>query len=215
MAKVFGAVLGKNRGKIGQVNYWVVKGTQFNRAMPTVAKRRPTSAQADQQIRFASLGKLATAFMQASALGLKHKMEKAYDNAVSVFVKINQSAVSATGGEAEVDYGSLTCSLGNMPVVPFGNASFTEPARITVTWQTTAEPGTDAEDKVYVFIYSPDVNQGIISAGTLRSTGTITINTPSTWTGLTAHVYGFAVGGGRDNEGKTCDSSYIGTGNIG
>ena len=215
MAKVFGAVLGKNRGKIGQVNFWVVKGTQFNRAMPTVAKRRPTSAQADQQVRFSALGKVATAFMSASKIGLKNLMDKAYENAVSVFVQLNQAAVTASGGEAEVDYGSLLCAKGNMPVVPFGNASFAEPARITVTWQTTAEPGTDAEDKVYLFVYAPDVKQGILSASALRSVGTITINTPATWTGLTAHVYGFAVGGGRENEGKICDSSYIGTGNIG
>ena len=215
MAKVFGAVLGKNRGKIGQVNFWVVKGTQFNRAMPTVAKRRGTSAQLDQRQRFRTLGKLATAFMAASKIGLKDLMDKAYENAISVFVQLNQRAVTVESGEEAVDYADLLCAKGSMPEVAFGNASFSTAQTVSVTFSTDADmPGTDAQDKVYMFVYQPDSNTGILSTSVLRTTGTISLHVPAAWVGMTVHAYGFAVGAGSLNEGKISNSTYIGTGSI-
>jgi hypothetical protein len=38
---------------------------------------------------------------------------------------------------------------------------------------------------------------------------------PSTWSGLTVHVYGFTIGAGRDNLGLGSPSAYVGTGNVG
>lgn len=216
MARVFGAVLGKNSGKIGQVNFWVVKGTQFNRAMPVVRKDiRPTSEQLDVREKFATLGKLASAFQAVSKIGLKGMMDKAYENAISVFVQKNQDAVSVMGGAAEVDYGSLKCAAGPMPGVAFGNATFTEALKVAVTYTATSdEPGTDAQDQVYIAVYQPDTNQLMLSAPALRNAGSVEVRVPSTWTGLTVHVYGFAVGGGNDNKDDLTNSSYIGTGTI-
>ena len=48
-----------------------------------------------------------------------------------------------------------------------------------------------------------------------RTEGSVDMRLPVSWTGMTVHVYGFAVGDGRDNSGLRCDSSYIGTGNVG
>ena len=87
---------------------------------------------------------------------------------------------------------------------------------VSVIYSTSADmPGADAQDKEYLFIYQPDTKQGILSAPALRTTGTIEVRVPSTWTGLTVHVYGFGLGDGRENKGKNSDSCYIGTGIIG
>ena len=216
MAKVKGAVLGINSGKIGQVCYRVTKGTQFAGRMPVVSdNRKYSSLQMDNFERFKVLGRLGASFMGASRIGLKHLMTKAYDNAVSVFVQKNQGAVSVMGGEAEVDYGSLKCADGTLPQPGFGNASFAEPQRVSVTYSTSADaPDADAQDKVYIFIYQPDTRQAMLSAPALRTTGTIEIRVPSSWTGLSVHVYGFAVGDGRENKGMIAESTYIGTGII-
>ena len=206
------------KGRLGLNTGSIVHGVNILKALPASVRNPRTSAQMDNRERFKTLSQLAAAFIGASNIGLKNKA-KQYGPLVTIcdaFMKANQGAVSVMGGEAEVDYGSIKCSLGTLPQVGFGNASFAEPQRVTVTYSTSADmPGSDAQDKVYMFIYQPDTKQGILSAAALRSTGNLDVRVPGSWTGLTVHVYGFAVGDGNDNKGKISDSSYIGTGIIG
>ena len=206
------------KGRLGLNTASIVHGVNILKGLPASVRNPRTSAQMDNRERFKTLSQLAAAFIGASNLGLKNKA-KQYGPLVTIcdaFMKANQGAISVMGGEAEVDYGSLKCALGNLPQAGFGNASFAEPQRVTVTYSTSADmPGSDAQDKVYMFIYQPDTKQGILSAPALRTTGSTDVRVPGSWTGLTVHVYGFAIGAGRDNQGKISDSSYIGTGIIG
>lgn len=220
MGKIRGNLFGNFQGKLGLAYGRMVHGVNLGAAMPT---KRPkdyqyTSAEKDRQFRFKTLAQLASVFQPANDLGLKAKAKQMGPlvSPFDAFMNINASAVSVRGGEAEVDYGSLICSAGKMPAVAFGNPSFAEPGRVSVSYGTSADqPGTDAADKVYCILYQPDTNQAIISAGTARTEGTIDVRTPGAWTGMTVHVYGFAIGGGNDNMGVASDSSYVGTGNIG
>lgn len=220
MGKLRGNLFGNFQGKIGLTYGRMVHGVNLGANMPTSrSKDYPyTSAERDRQLHFKTLAQLASAFQAANSLGLKAKA-KQFGPLVSpfdAFVKINYSAVSVSGGEAEIDFGSLMCALGKMPQVAFGNASFTEPGRVTATFSADADqPNTDAQDKVYLFAYQPDTGQGVLSAPALRTTGTLTLRVPASWTGMTVHVYGFAIGDGRENKGLSCDNSYVGTGNIG
>ena len=206
------------KGRLGLNTASIVHGVNVIKSLPSSVFNPRTSAQMDNRERFKTLSQLAAAFIGASNLGLKNKA-KQYGPLVTIcdaFMKANQGAVSVMGGEAEVDYGSLKCALGNLPQAGFSNASFAEPQRVSTTYSTSADvPGADAQDKVYLFVYQPDTKQGIMGAPSLRTTGTIGVRVPASWTGLTVHVYGFAVGDGRDNQGKISDSSYIGTGIIG
>ena len=206
------------KGRLGLNTASIVHGVNILKGLPASVRNPRTSAQLDNRERFKTLSQLAAAFIGASNIGLKNKA-KQYGPLVTIcdaFMKANQGAVSVMGGEAEVDYGSIKCALGNLPQAGFGNASFAEPQRVTVTYSTAADmPGADAQDKVYMFIYQPDTKQGILSAPALRTTGSMDVRVPGSWTGLTVHVYGFAIGDGNDNKGKISDSSYIGTGIIG
>ena len=206
------------KGRLGLNTASIVHGVNILKGLPASVRNPRTSAQLDNRERFKTLSQLAAAFIGASNIGLKNKA-KQYGPLVTIcdaFMKANQGAVSVMGGEAEVDYGSIKCALGNLPQAGFGNASFAQPQEVTVNYSTSADmPGADAQDKVYLFLYQPDTKQGILSAPALRTTGTIEVRVPSTWTGLTVHVYGFGLGDGRENKGKNSDSSYIGTGIIG
>ena len=220
MAKLRGNLFGNFQGKLGLAYGRMVHGVNLGANMPTPrGKGFPyTSAERDRQLRFKTLAQLASAFQGANDLGLKAKAKQIGPlvSPFDAFININAPVVSVTGGEAEVDYGSIICSVGKMPAVAFGNPSFAEPGRVSVTFPATAdEPGTDAQDLVYVMLYQPDTNQGIISASVLRTSGTVSVRVPASWTGMTVHVYGFAIGDGRDNKGVASDSSYVGTGNIG
>lgn len=206
------------KGRLGLNTASIVHGVNILKGLPASVRNPRTSAQMDNRERFKCLSQLAAAFLAPSAIGLKNKA-KQYGPLVTIcdaFMKANQGAVSVMGGEAEVDYGSLKCSIGNLPQFGYGNASFAEPQKVSVSWSTSAEaPGADAQDRGYIFLYQPDTKQGILGAPVLRTTGTAEVRVPSTWTGLTVHVYGFGLGDGRDNKGKNSDSCYIGTGVIG
>ena len=218
MGKNVKPVFGYFSGKLGLTYGRMVHGVNLVNAMPSQTSNPRTSLQMDNRERFKTLAQLASAFLAPSKIGLKNKA-KQYGPLVTVFdafMKANQGAVSVMGGEAEVDYGSIKCSIGTLPQVGFGNASFAEPQRVTVTYSTSADmPGSDAQDKVYMFIYQPDTKQGILSAPALRTTGSMDVRVPGSWTGLAGHGFGFALGDGRENKGKNSDSSYIGTGIIG
>ena len=221
MARTTGAVLGKQSGRIGQVYGALVHGEQVYRAMPAKPKKTdPSKLPADvldRRLRFKTLVQLAKAFKSAADLGFaKYRWIKPFIAPFNYFSMVNKTAVFATGGEAEVDYGSLLIAKGDTPDPSFGNASFAEPNRVSVTFQATTDmPGADAQDKVYVVLYQPDTNKAILSTPVLRTTGQIEVLAPKAWVGMTVHVYGFVIGDGRDNKGEPSESSYIGTGNIG
>ena len=216
MGKINQGILDGFNGKVGTVVGYKVNGKKVMRAYVDKIRNPRTSLQMDNRLRFKTLAQLASAFLSATTIGLECVAKSLRHTVSNSFMRVNQAAVSATGGEAEVDYGSLTCSLGGMPQVAFGNASFAEPQRVGVTFSPDADMSrTDAQDKVYLLVYQPDTNQGLLSAPVLRTTGTLTLRLPASWTGMTVHVYGFAVGDGRNNLGLRSDSSYVGTGNVG
>ena len=221
MARTTGAVLGKQSGRIGQVYGALVHGEQVYRAMPAKPKKtdldRIPSEVLDRRERFKTLVQLAKAFKPAADLGFdNYRWVKPFISPFNYFVKVNKDSVIVMGGEAEVDYGSLLCAKGSLAPAGFGNAVFTNPQEVGVTYATTSDmPSSDAQDKVYMFLYQPDTKQAILSASSLRTTGTLAVHVPASWVGLTVHVYGFAIGDGRDTKGLVSDSSYIGTGIIG
>lgn len=220
MAKLRGNLFGNFQGKLGLAYGRMVHGVNLGANMPTPRGKGYiyTSAEKDRMMRFKLLAQLASCFQPANDLGLKAKAKQIGPlvSPFDAFMKLNFENVTVTGGEGEVDYGSLVCSEGKMPAVAFGNASFAEPGRVSVPFATTADqPGTDALDKVYCLIYQPDTNQAIITPGVARTEGSVDQRVPTAWTGMTVHIYGFAIGGGNDNMGVASDSSYVGTGNIG
>lgn len=219
MAKLKGNLFGNFSGKLGLTYGRMVNGINLGANMPVKrGTKGATSSMKDNWVRFATLGKVASAFLGAARLGLKDKAKQIGPlvTPFDAFVKLNAEAVSAIGGEVEIDFGSLVCAAGNMPQTAFGNASFAEPSRVSVSFQTSAEaPGTDALDKVYVAVYQPDTNQMLLSAPTPRTSGSVDMRLPGAWTGMTVHVYGFTLGDGDENKGDVSDSSYIGTGIIG
>lgn len=210
---------GSYRGKLGNSYGRKVHGVALNALMPTPrGNKHATEEMRDIQLRFKTLAQLASAFMAAIVIGLKTRA-KAIGPLVSqfdAFIKDNWPTTRAEGGVVEIDYGNLKISDGNLPEVGFGSANFEEPLRVSVGFTpNTDTPGADADDEVRLVVYQPDSNKSVMSAPVQRSAGTIEMALPSTWSGMTVHVYGFAVGAGRTNKGIVSDGNYIGTGNVG
>ena len=219
MAKQGMENFGSYRGKLGNSYGRKVHGVALNALMPTPrGNKNATEEMRDIQLRFKTLAQMASAFMASIVIGLKARA-KAIGPLVSefdAFIKDNWGATHAEGGVIEIVYGNIKIADGKLPEVGFGSANFEEPLRVSVGFTpNTDTPGADAADEVRLVVYQPDSNKTVMSAPVQRSAGTIEMALPSTWSGMTVHVYGFSVGAGRTNKGIVSDGSYIGTGNVG
>lgn len=219
MAKIRGNLFGGYTGKLG-LNYGrYVHGVNLGAMMPTQRDAKKASAQQkDLMERFAALGILASGLLNAVRLGLKvaAKTMGPLVSEFDAFVRLNKDAVHVEGGATEIEYSDLQIAKGNLPQVGFKVASFEEPLSVKVDFTPNSDtPGADADDDVYVVAYEPVSKMAVMGAPVKRSTGKATVSMPSTWSGLTVHVYGFAIGAGRSNKGVISNSAFVGTGNVG
>lgn len=217
--KIRGNLFGGFTGKLG-LNYGrYVHGVNLGAIMPAKRDAKKASAQQkDLMERFAALGIMASAFLNAVRLGLKvaAKTMGPLVSEFDAFVKLNKDAVHVEGGATEIEYSDIQIAKGNLPQVGFKPASFEEPLKVKADFTPNSDtPGADPDDDVYVVAYEPESKMAVMAAPVKRSTGTATVTTPSVWSGLTVHVYGFAIGGGRANKGNISNSAFIGTGNVG
>ena len=216
MGKINQGILDGFSGKVGTVVGYKVHGKKVMRAYVDKVKDPRTAKQMDARLRFKTLAALAVGFLTASKTGLERIAASWRHTVANAFMRINQGAVTVADGVAEVDLSALVCSVGALPQVGFGQADYTEPLTAKVDFAPNSDtPGAADEDEVYLFVYEPSSGQGMLSAPAQRSTGTVEVNLPSTWSGVEVHVYGFALGKGRDNDGKHSNSAYIGSGIVG
>ena len=217
MGKVQVGILDGFVGKVGTVvgSFW--KGLPVMRAYKRTVRNANTESQQLVRTRFAAITSLASAFLYAIRMGLKQVARSKKMTEGDVFVQLNWDSVHAdTPGAATVDYTELILAKGSLPEVIFGNASFAEPLQVAVPMtDTTGVIGTDAHDKVYLFVYSPEAGAGIISDGrNTRADESASVNVPAYWNGHRVHVWGFAIGNGTDNQGIISNSRYLGSGTI-
>lgn len=219
MAQIRGNLFGGFTGKLGLTYGRYVHGVNLGASMPTKRGDKKASAQQkDLMERFATLGTLASGFLNAIRMGLKvaAKTMGPLVSEFDAFVKLNKDAVHVEGGITEIEYGSILVAKGTLPQVGFAAASFENPLSVAVSFTPNSDtPGADADDKVYVVVYEPQSKQSVMAAPVKRSAGEIVVRVPSTWSGQTVHVYGFAIGAGRENTGVIANSAFIGTGRVG
>lgn len=229
MAKTFGAVLGKQSGTIGQIVGRITNGKQFYAARPAVKGERPlTPKEVDARLKFKLLTALSMGMAPALHIGLgRFKNIEPYVSPRAYFSRINKDVVAVSGGTSEIDYGQIEVARGPIPEVGFGTCDFEEPLTVKVPFTANTDiPGASANDEVYIYVYEPESNRGVLSHAAQRSDASVEVALPSTWSGLTVHVYGFVhtmateqtliAGLGYNPGEKACsNSAYVGTGNVG
>lgn len=214
MAILAQGILGGFRNKVGTVIGFFWKGKAVMRGYKDLG---PKSTYSEEQLlvqtRFGALGKLALKFLMAITPGFYKLASRKKMTASNIFVKKNWEMTHSTvPGIATIDYPELILSQGELNNVDFGRPSFDNPLEIEVTY-TTVSPYDDSNDKVYIFAYTPDANDSLMSEGVKRDTGSISMTVPSHWNGLKVYVWGMTQSA-KDKKAYS-DSSYIGTGNIG
>lgn len=188
-------VLGNQRGKIGNVVGYMRKGKQCYRGYSDKVTQSKSEDLLMAKMRFATLGKLAIQFRGAVKRGYQKLLASSTMSACNLFVKKNYDAVTvaSVSSDPTVDYGSIVISEGNLPFVTFGAISTETEATVEVTFSTDTYPGATENDQVYLFVFQPDTQMGIMSLPASRSAGAITLEVPALWSGMKVHVYGFVV----------------------
>lgn len=216
MGKIEIGILGGFRGKVGTVvgSFW--KGKPVMRAYVYRPQSIGSNAQQLIRTRFGACGKFAALLTSVLNRGLKNYANSKKITPDNAFVKLNWSMVTASiPGTATIDYTGVQIAKGPLTGVTFDEPGFDNPLEVTVDWTPNTEAeDTDANDLVYIVLYSPDLNATLQAAGIKRSVGTAALTVPNSWNGQRVYIWGYTLGAGAKNEGKVSNSAYIGSGNI-
>lgn len=228
MSKTSKNILGDQRGKIGKVVGKVVDGVQMYSAHVESVKNPRTAKQTAHRARFSTAIAIGKAMKGAINVGLKNiAANRKLQSAFNVFIHENMPYITYNPetGMTSPDYAHIAMAEGDTPHVSFGALSFNEALTVSVTFTGNSDiPGAIDEDSVYLLVYAPALARSMMSIAA-RSTGSVSVNLPATWSGETVHVWGFArtsveVPTAIDTYGITLypggcsESSYLGSGTV-
>lgn len=218
MGKIKSSSLGSFIGKIGNVVTWITRGMNIVRIYTDSVANPRTNKQQVVRTRFKTLSKLGTEFADAIELGFSYRAKQRRNFPQNNFMSGNWNAVSASSpDDVTVNYPDIIIAAGPLEEVVFGQVDWGAAEHLTITAEYTDNSGlprTDENDDIYIFAYVPMLGQGLLSTPSSRSTGEVSISVPAGWSGMTAHLWGFAVGQGSQTYGKVSDSTYIGHSEI-
>lgn len=224
MAKNVQGFLGNQRGKLGPAVGFVIDGKQLYRAYTDAVSNPRTTKQTFTRTKMARLGSVAKIFKTAASIGFRN-VRKPLQSGFSTFMKKNWEAVSGeTVDELSVEYAQLVMSEGTLPAPSFGTLGLETALTVECSFTSQSDiEGADSKDQVFVFVYQPDKNEGVLAPPVLRSSGRVSITVPASWSGMKVHVYGYARATmEKYNEfgilltrmGDTSATQYIGSGTI-
>ena len=218
MAKINSSSLGSFNGKVGNVVAYTVHGKNIVRIYTDQVSNPRTVKQQLIRARFTELVKLGSDMLSAVRIGYAYRAKQRKNTPLNNFMTGNWEAVSASSpDDVTVNYSELTLAVGPLTGVAFGSADWGADEHLCISAPfngNSGMPGADDADEVYIFAYVPELGQGLMSAASFRTAGSVTLEVPAGWNGMTAHLWGFAVGCGDTTGGLVSDSSYIGHGEI-
>lgn len=218
MSKSYQGYMGPQIGKLGTAVGRMWKGRPVMAAYQKNVANPNTLPQQLVRARFAACGKMATACLTAIQEGMGYAAKQLRLTESNVFVKDNFSKFTAVSpDEVNISYSGIKFSKGTLPSVTFGVVDFGEGEHLHLSVALTGNsdaPGAMADDKVYILAYCPELQQGILSLPTMRSSSTISMALPSAWDGMDIHVYGFTVTGPHQSKKRVSYTTYCGTGEV-
>ena len=148
---------------------------------------------------------------QALHLGLRQQAAEARMTEGNYFVKCNKQHFRTEGSTVAVDYEQLRIADGSAADVYFKTPRFGEGETVSIDFEKNGMSlRASGSDHVYLYIYAPHMEQGILSAPAERRDKRLRLRLPEEWAGTEVHIYGFVV----DKEGRASRSTYVGVGRV-
>lgn len=222
MGKQISGILGPYTGKIGNVVGGKWRGRYTTRVYTSEVANPNTEKQQQVRARFSELAKLASAMKCPIDMGFAYpaKSQKVLEQ--NVFFTENWRAVLATSvDDVIVNYSELLLSKGPMPSPVPGAVDWGSTEHLTLEFPFSANVGqgcggatVSGTDEVYVYIYSPEMGQGMLSSSSLASGESVVMTVPNAWSGIEVQAWMFLIGREGSSLGKACNSVYVGHGEI-
>lgn len=218
MAIITANNLGRLKKKSGPNVFRKWRNLQVMAVYNSEVRNPNTNSQKVVRYAFAAAARVASAFSTAIMLGFENVCKGTKTPQRGYFVKENWGCFHGdASGSVTIDYEDFVISRGSLPQIQFGPATFSNPLEVDVPISDNASAvGADADDAVYVFVYSPEAGAGILASNKKRSDSSFAINVPAGWNGHRVHVFGFGKGDESNSlkAGEYSDSVYLGTGTI-
>ena len=203
MAKQSGGYLGGFSGKLGTAVGYMWNGKWCLRAHNPMVRNPRTEAQVEHRELFKQEVQLAARMRPAIVKSMTGLAREAGMTSYNLFVSVNQHAFSSVEGRLQVDYSALRLSMGDVSQVELKEMSWTDDNVLTVNFKPG---GGRSLDYVYLYVYVPGREQGIISAPVYRHHKHIALMMSSYFTGYEAHMYLLAM----SEDGRWSESLYCG-----
>lgn len=211
MAIVVGGVTGPFVGRIGTTVGYMWKGRNCVRAYRAHINYPDTHSQRAERDWFVGMVRFASMARQVLRLGLKRQAEEARMTEGNYFVMKNKEHFVRRGDGVEVAYERLQLSAGPATDVWFKAPRFEGDETVAVDFEKNGLSfHASGDDRVYLYVYAPGMEQGWLSAPASRRSKSVKIRLPECCDGQEVHLYGFVV----DREGRPSNSTYIGVGRV-
>ena len=211
MARLYQGINGPFSGKVGPVVGYLWKGRACLRAYQSQIHYPNTEPQQKQRSWFVGMVRFASAATEALRLGLRQQAETRGMTEGNCFVTMNKQHFRREGDEVVVDYANLQISHGSAADVYFHTPRFDANEVVSVDFDKNMMFNHAAgSDMVFLYVYSPANDSGILSAPAERRSKRLSLRLPSEWAGSEVHLYGFVV----DHAGRASKTTYIGVGRV-
>lgn len=211
MGKQTSGILGPFSGRLGTAVGYMWKQRACVRSYRPHINFPNTPLQQQQHDWFIAMVRFAATANPALKLGFRHLSFDASMTEGNYFVMRNKQHFHTEEGAVTVDYDKLQIAAGPAVDVYFKSPRFEPNETVCVEFdKNNFSMRSSSEDKVYIYIYSPAMAKGILSAPVARRTKQLSISLPQEWSGTEVHIYGFVV----DRDGRASNSTYIGVGRV-
>ncbi len=199
MAKLEQGILGPFTGKVGTVVGYRWKGLPVVRGYRRAVRYPNTERQQEERSWFVQMVRFASVARGALLLGLREAAAREQMTEGNLFVKRNKDCFALDG---RVDYERLVFACGSAGSASFEGYAVDDDGVLDVRFGRGIGR---AQDRVYAYVYCPDLGQGLLSAPAERRDGRLRMALPDEWAGRGLVVYGFCV----DACGQASRSAYV------
>lgn len=203
MAKLKGPFGSGFSGKVGEVVAARMKGGEHViRAYNRHIKNPNTLRQRVSRLRMATASQLAADFALAIQAGYAQASGSTHMFPRNMFVRElvrmgGMGAITIENEAARIDYGELELSqrmgISSVPIVTAPSSEEPLTVSFTVTAPTVQDVLPAGKMGLVVVVYSPQSHSCVVNMSEAPTTGTETVSilTPTDWSGLSVHVYAF------------------------
>ena len=208
MAKQTTGYMGGFSGKLGPAVGYMWRGVWCVRSHNPAPRNPRTKAQTAHREMFKREVQLAAAMRWAVNLGFRDLAYDMHMTPYNLFVHLNQGAFGLEDGVFTVDCGRLCLCTGPRAGVAFGAPEWTADNVLSVGFgkDASGRPAA-AYDKVYLYVWCPDLERGFLAAPVYRRTKRVSVALPDDYVGREVHLYGMVC----SEDGQWSETVYAGS----